>query len=358
MSAFGNRLKINVFGESHGPAVGVVIDGLAPGIELDMPYISAMLDRRRPGTGKHVTGRNEDDAPEILSGVYNGRTTGMPLCAVIRNNDARSGDYERHSGLPRPGHSDFTAFIKYKGFNDHRGGGAFSGRLTAPIVFAGAIAKKILEDRGIIIVSHLLQAGGARDITLDELRYNESQHLSICSNSLPMIDRIASNSAMQEIEKARMSLDSIGSSIETAAYGVPAGTGEPGFDSIESRLSAICFGVPGVKAIGFGKGFGFASMTGSAANDSFHYDDGSVRTKTNNAGGILGGISNGMPLVFTTIMKPTPSIARRQDTVDLISGKDAVVEIKGRHDPCIGIRAVPVMEACTALVLLDFLTED
>ncbi|MFO7611163.1 MAG: chorismate synthase [Clostridia bacterium] len=358
MSTFGNRLRINVFGESHGPAMGVVIDGLESGIELDMPYISDMLDRRRPGTGKHVTGRSEGDVPEILSGVMNGRTTGMPLCAIIRNNDARSGDYERHSDLPRPGHSDFTAFMKYNGFNDARGGGAFSGRLTAPIVFAGAIAKRILEDRGIKIVSHLLQAGSVRDIMLNKLDYDESQYRAICSNSLPMIDQTASETAMREVEEARISMNSIGSSIETAAYGVPVGTGEPGFDSMESRLSAICFGIPGVKAIGFGKGFGFAAMMGSEANDPFYYDGDVVRTKTNNSGGILGGISNGMPLVFTTIMKPTPSIARRQDTVDLASGENAVIEIKGRHDPCIGIRAVPVMEACAALVLLDYMTED
>lgn len=357
MSTFGKNIKISIFGESHGAAIGVVIEGLEPGLAIDMEQIQKMLDRRRPGKDRYVTRRDESDTPEILSGVFNGITTGMPLCAVIKNNDSRSGDYSNLKKIPRPGHSDYTAFVKYNGFNDIRGGGAFSGRLTAPLVFAGAIAIGILKEKGIIVVSHLISMGSIKDDYLNNLNYDEKQHASIMSNRIPMINSKSSEACEEALNNARMNLDSLGSAIETVIYNLPTGVGQPGFDSLESKISQICFGVPGVKGIEFGKGFALSHMKGSESNDPFYYDNFKVKTRTNNMGGILGGISNGMPLVFNTCMKPTSSISRPQESVDLELKTGTELIIKGRHDPCIGIRAVPVIESCGALALLDSLME-
>lgn len=353
MSSFGKNIKLNIFGESHGPAVGVVIEGLKPGHRIDMDYIQAMLDRRRPGKDRYVTRREEGDIPEILSGVFDGVTTGMPLCAIIRNKDTRSRDYSNLKKIPRPGHSDYTAFVKYDGLNDIRGGGAFSGRLTAPLVFAGAIAKDILEKRGIKIVSHLSSLGNVKDEPLNIMNYDKEQCVSIIKNRIPMINKSAVGEAEERLNSIRNDLDSLGSTIETVVYNLPPGIGEPGFYSLESQISAICFSVPGVKAIEFGKGFGLAGMKGSESNDPFYYDGEIVKTRTNSMGGILGGISNGMPVNFNVCMKPTSSISRKQESVDLDLKCSAELVVKGRHDPCIGIRAVPVMEACAALVVAD-----
>ncbi len=358
MSSFGKNIKVNIFGESHGVAIGVVIEGLKPGFPLDMEKIQAMLDRRRPGQGRYVTRRNEGDIPEILSGVYEGKTTGMPLCAIIRNNDAQSKDYKNLRIIPRPGHSDYTAHIKYNGFNDIRGGGAFSGRLTAPLVFAGAIAKDLLSRQGIKIVSHLKSIGPVTDGDLNEIKYEKEQEEAILANMLPMIDPNETAAALNALNTARMDLDSLGSTIATVVYNVPAGIGNPGYESLESVISAICFSVPGVKGIDFGKGFKLASLKGSEANDSFYYDGDKVKTRTNNMGGILGGISNGMPIIFNVCMKPTSSISKKQESINLKTQESEELVIKGRHDPCIGIRAVPVMEACAALAILDHISED
>ncbi len=357
MSLFGRNLRINIFGESHGPAIGVVIEGIPAGILIDMELVNEMLERRRPGTGRHVTRRTEGDVPEIISGVLDGKATGMPIACIIRNNDTRSSDYKNLSSIPRPGHADYTAYVKYNGFNDIRGGGAFSGRLTAPLVFAGALAISYLKERNITIVSHLKSIGGIKDSVLDPMEYIAAQEAAIRQNRLPMIDSSASDLAEERLTEARMNLDSLGSEIETAVYGLEAGIGEPGFNSLESMIASICFGVPGVKGIEFGKGFELASMKGSRSNDEFHYVDSTVRTYKNDMGGILGGISNGMPLVFNVCMKPTSSISRKQRSVDLSKGVDAELEIKGRHDPCIGIRAVPVIESCAAIALMDSILE-
>jgi len=281
----------------------------------------------------------------------------MPLCAIIRNKDTRSRDYSNLKRIPRPGHSDLTAFIKYNGFNDIRGGGAFSGRLTAPLVFAGAIARSILESKNVKIVSHLKTMGPVKDSELNVMEIDYTQQKAILNNRIPMIDTTASQKCEELLNNARMDLDSLGSTIETVVYNLPAGIGEPGFDSLESKISQICFGVPGVKGIEFGKGFALGEMKGSLSNDPFFYDGETVKTRTNNMGGILGGIANGMPLSFTVCMKPTSSISRPQDSVDLDTKTNTELVIKGRHDPCIGIRAVPVMEACAAIALLDSFPE-
>lgn len=357
MSIFGKNLRINIFGESHGTAIGVVIEGLKPGYYIDMVEIQKMMDRRRPGKDRYVTRRDEGDIPEILSGTFEGRTTGMPLTAIIRNKDTRSRDYSNLKRIPRPGHSDFTAFIKYKGLNDIRGGGAFSGRLTAPLVFAGAIARGILSEKNIEIVSHMKSMGSIVDDSLNNLEFIKAQSDSVLTNRIPMINKAASDSSEDALNTARMELDSLGSTIETAVYNLPAGIGQPGFNSIESKISQICFGVPAVKGIEFGKGFELAGMKGSKSNDPFYYEGEVVKTRTNNMGGILGGISNGMPLLFTVCIKPTSSISRPQQSVNLDDKTETELVIKGRHDPCIGIRAVPVMEACAAIAVLDSIME-
>ena len=357
MSIFGKNLRINIFGESHGTAIGVVIEGLQPGIKLKMDEIQKMMDRRRPGKDRYVTRRDEGDIPEILSGVFEGKTTGMPLTAIIRNKDTRSLDYTNLKRIPRPGHSDLTAFIKYDGLNDIRGGGAFSGRLTAPLVFAGAVAIGILAEKNIKIVSHIKSMGNIIDDSLNNIEFDKAQADAVLSNRIPMLNRTKSDLSEDALNNARMELDSLGSTLETAVYNLPAGIGQPGFDSIESKISQICFGVPAVKGIEFGTGFALSGMKGSESNDPFYYDGDVVKTKTNNMGGILGGIANGMPLLFTVCIKPTSSISRPQQSVNLDKKTETELVIKGRHDPCIGIRAVPVMEACAALAVLDSIME-
>jgi len=357
MSAtWGRNIRITIFGESHGNCVGGVVDGLPPGIVLPADLIELELRRRKPG-GNLATSRKEDDAYEIISGLYQGRTTGAPLAVVFKNCDTKSDDYDEMRKKPRPSHADYVSMVKYKGFGDHRGGGRFSGRLTAFLAFAGALAKNILsESHGIVIGSHLLKIGEVedqafeREISLEELEVLREM-------KIPFLKKGIKEKAADYLEKIKKSGDSVGALVETVAIGVPVGIGEPFFDSVESVLSGLLYSIPGVKGVDFGKGFEFAGMKGSDANDAFFMKGKSVSARTNNSGGINGGITNGMPLVFKTAFRPTPSIGKEQETVDMDSKKAARLAVTGRHDPCIGVRALPVVEAALALTLLDLQME-
>ncbi|MBP1743261.1 MAG: chorismate synthase [Firmicutes bacterium] len=350
---WGSNIKFSIFGESHGKAIGITIDGLKPGIGLDLDYIRREMDRRAPGKSDLSTQRQEGDSFEILSGLFNGRTTGTPLCAIIRNSDQRSGDYEKTKALMRPSHADYTGHVKYRAFNDYRGGGHFSGRLTAPLVFAGAVCRQILEAKGILIGSHIRSIGSIEDRGFSLTGIDQETLRSLREKSFPVLDDGAVEAMQKEILDAKEDRDSVGGVIEAAAVNLPAGIGEPFFDSLESTLAHILFSVPGVKGLEFGAGFAIAGMRGSEANDECHVEDGKLRMYTNNNGGILGGITNGMPLVFRVAVKPTPSIGRPQRTVNIDKMENETIEIAGRHDPCIVTRAVPVIEAVTAMALLD-----
>ncbi len=323
-------IQYTIFGESHGPAIGVVVTGLPAGLEADMTAVAAELERRAPGRDQTATARKETDTVEILSGLFEGKTTGTPLCGIIRNTDTRSRDYDKLKDLPRPGHADYTAFVRYGGFSDHRGGGHFSGRLTAPLVFAGALAKQLLAQRGITVESRISVLGGEKDPAPEE------------------VDRI--------ILAAKAQGDSVGGAVSVAVKGVPAGFGAPDLgENAEGIFAKHLFAVPGVKGIEFGAGFGFASMRGSEAYDPFCMMDGRVQTLTNHAGGINGGITNGMPLTFRVAMRPTPSISQPQQTVSLSAERGETLVIEGRHDPCIVKRALPVIEAAAALAVCELM---
>ena len=356
-SEFGNLLKISVFGQSHGKAIGVVVDGLPAGEAIDLEELNAFLARRKPGKSPLSTARKESDAPVFLSGLENGVTCGAPLCAVIENSDQHSSDYTELRDKPRPGHADYTAFVKWGGQADMRGGGHFSGRLTAPLCIAGGIARQILARRGVYVGAHLWSVGTERD-TPFPLRPTRELFEAVAAKPFPVLDDQAGERMQSLILEARQAQDSVGGVIECAAVGLPAGLGDPMFGGVENRLSAALFGIPAVKGVEFGDGFAAARSCGSANNDPFSVDgDGRIITQTNHAGGILGGITSGMPIVLRTAMKPTPSIARPQRTVSLSAGADTELVIHGRHDPCIAHRAVPVVEAVTAAVLLDLLLE-
>ena len=349
------NLSLSVFGESHGPAIGAVIDNLPAGEELNFNKILEFMARRAPKKDGTSTMRNETDMPHIISGFYNGKTTGETLCAIIKNNDQHSNDYESISALARPGHADYTGYVKYKGANDLRGGGHFSGRLTAPLVFAGAVCEQILEKRGIVTGAHIYSIGNEKDFPFDPINLN-ANHLNTAKKGyLPVIDDTADERMRNVINNVRENLDSVGGIIECGAVGLECGIGEPIFDGLENRISQLVFGIPAVKGIEFGAGFDVSSMFGSENNDEFYMDGNTVKTRTNNAGGILGGISNGMPLIFRVAIKPTPSISRTQNTVDFIKKENAVIEVKGRHDPCIVPRAVPCIEAALNIALMSFL---
>ena len=346
-------MKYVIFGESHGPAIGVTLTGVPAGLELDMDAIAREMARRAPGRSALSTARREDDQPEILSGVFEGKTTGAPLCAVIANTDTRSQDYTRTKDLARPGHADYPARVRYQGYNAYRGGGHFSGRLTAPLVFAGAVAKQILARRGVFVGAHISSVYGISDQLLedwDSLR-------AVADKDFPVLDDQAGEQMRQAILEAKDEQDSVGGAIECAVFGLPAGLGGPDFgENAEGIFSQYLFAVPAVKAVGFGAGAAFALMRGSEANDPLYMDDdGAVRAEQNCAGGINGGITNGMPLVFEVTMRPTPSIARTQFTVDMVKGENAVLELHGRHDPCVVHRAVPVIEAAAALAACELL---
>lgn len=355
-SEFGNLLKISVFGQSHGKAIGVVVDGLPAGEAIDLEALNAFLARRKPGKSPLSTARKESDAPVFLSGLENGVTCGAPLCAVIENSDQHSSDYTELRDKPRPGHADYTAFVKWGGQADMRGGGHFSGRLTAPLCIAGGIARQILARRGVYVGAHLWSVGTERD-TPFPLRPTRELFEAVAAKPFPVLDDQAGERMQSLILEARQAQDSVGGVIECAAVGLPAGLGDPMFGGVENRLSAALFGIPAVKGVEFGDGFAAARAHGSENNDPFIMEGGRVAAETNHAGGILGGITSGMPVVLRTAMKPTPSIARPQRTVSLSAGADTELVIHGRHDPCIAHRAVPVVEAVTAAVLLDLLLE-
>lgn len=348
-NVWGEHIKISIFGESHGEGLGIVIGGLPEGEEIDFAEIAREMKRRAPGQGELSTPRKETDKVDVISGILNRKTTGAPLCGVLLNGDTRSEDYE--NTFPRPGHADLTAMTKYRGYNDNRGGGHFSGRLTAPLTFAGALAKQILQRRGIVIGSHISQIAGIRDELFDEIDPNLLHTLTMMP--FPTLNREMGENMKNAIRAAKAEGDSVGGIIECAACGLPAGLGEPFFSSIESAVASMMFSIPAVKGVEFGAGFGMADLTGSEANDPIIIKDGKLRTLTNHNGGINGGITNGMPIVMRTVIKPTPSIAKPQRTVDLLAMQETIVEIHGRHDPCIVPRAVPVIEAGLAICLLD-----
>ena len=350
-NTFGNTLKITLFGESHGEAIGAVIDGLTPGIRIDTDLIDAQLSRRRP-CGAISTSRREPDKYSIVSGAVNGYSTGTPLCIMIPNSDTKSGDYSLFSSVARPGHADYTAECKYHGYQDSRGGGHFSGRLTAAIVAAGAIVQSALEKKGIFIGTHVKRCARIDDRGFGDL---ESDIKALSSLSFPVLDENASAAIQNAIIEAKCSKDSVGGILETAVIGLPCGVGEPWFDSVESMLSHAMFSIPAVKGVEFGDGFAIADMLGSEANDPFLIEGGNVKTSKNSNGGINGGISNGMPIIFRCAIKPTPSIAQKQRTVDFKAMTETELETVGRHDPAIVHRAAVVVDAMTALTLADLL---
>ena len=355
-SMIGNKLKVSIFGESHGDAIGVVIDGLPSGIEVDLDYIEKQMKRRAPGRNSLSTARKESDMSNIVSGFFDGKTTGAPLCAIIVNQDTKSKDYSELKTNMRPGHSDYPGFVKYSGCNDYRGGGHFSGRITAPLLFAGALAMQFLENyKGIFIGSRIKKIYNVTDNST----FEESND-AICNLRemyFPVTDEETGNKMQQEILKAKEQGDSVGGIAETLILNVPAGYGEPFFDSVESKLSHMIFSIPAVKAIEFGEGFNITNMRGSQANDAYYAKDSKVFTKSNNNGGILGGITNGMPIKFRTAIKPTPSISTVQETINIESMENTTLKIQGRHDPCIVQRAIPVIEGAAALVILDLVLE-
>ena len=351
MNTLGNKLKVTVFGQSHAPAIGCVIDGLPSGFAPDMERVSAFMARRAPGRNAWSTNRKEGDVPEVLSGLVEGRTCGAPVSMLIRNSDQHSRDYAGLKRTPRP------SLIKYGDDYDIRGGGQFSGRLTAPLCFAGALALQILEQRGVTIAAHIARIENVQDPSPDFAAVTREELTALLKKPFPVFDDGAGVRMRQAIEAARLDADSVGGVIRCFALGLPAGLGEPMFGGVENRLAAALFGIPAVRGVSFGTGFDAAGMRGSGHNDPFVMDGDRVSARTNHAGGVLGGITSGMPLVVNIAVKPTASIAREQDTVDLEKRENARLVIHGRHDPCIVPRAVPVAEAVTALTVLDMLLE-
>ena len=354
-SYLGEHIHVSVFGQSHSPAIGVVVDGLPAGERVDMEELGRFLKRRAPGQNATSTPRKEADLPQFLSGLVDDVTCGAPLAALIENTNTRSQDYAQLRDKPRPGHADFTAQVKYGGFQDVAGGGHFSGRLTAPLCIAGGICLQILKRRGIEVAAHIASIAGEADRPFDPMGENVEALDALKRAPFPVLDEKAGEQMRKVILQAKEEGDSVGGIVECLVTGVPAGLGEPMFGGMENRLAAALFGIPAVKGVEFGAGFGVATMRGSENNDPFTVKDGKVVTETNHAGGILGGITNGMPLVFRLAVKPTPSIAKQQQTVSLSKKQVEELVVTGRHDPCIVPRAVPVVEAVTALVLTDLL---
>lgn len=356
-STYDGNLRISIFGQSHSGGIGCVIDGLPAGEKIDLDELQAFLSRRAPGKNAWSTPRKEADMPEILSGLVDGMTCGAPLSAVIRNTNTRSQDYSELRDIPRPGHADYTAHIRYGGYQDVAGGGHFSGRLTAPLCIAGGVCKQILEKRGIFIGAHILRIHDVEGEGFHPVNLTKEELLAPGQKDFPVPGDETAQRMQAAIQAAREAGDSVGGVIECAAIGVPAGIGDPMFDGMENRIARIVFAIPAVKGIEFGAGFEVARMTGSENNDPFFMDGENIRTRTNNAGGILGGITSGMPLIFRSAVKPTPSIAREQDSISLSRRENAVLAVRGRHDPCIVPRAVPVMEAAMAIAITDALLE-
>lgn len=346
-------MNYTIFGESHGPAIGVTLTGVPAGLELDWAAIEKDMARRAPGKSPLATARKEADQVQVLSGVFEGKTTGSPLCAMIANTDTRSADYTKTRDLARPGHADYPAHVRYQGFNDYRGGGHFSGRLTAPLVFAGAIAKQILAQRGITVGAHISSIYGVNDEALEDWDTLKG----VADKDFPVLNDEKGAEMQEAILEAKEEQDSVGGSIECGVFGLPAGYGSPDFgENAEGIFSQYLFAVPAVKAVAFGAGTAFSLMRGSEANDPLYVDEqGQVGAEQNCAGGINGGITNGMPLVFEVTMRPTPSIARTQFTIDMRRMENAELELQGRHDPCVVPRAVPVIEAAAALAACQLL---
>jgi len=349
LNSIGRSLQMTVFGESHGEIVGVILDGCPAGLPLSSEDIQREVNKRRPG-GDLSTTRVEMDKVELKSGVFRGYTTGAPICMVIRNLDVDSTVYEEFKFKPRPGHADYTAYVRYGGFNDYRGGGMFSGRMTAAYVMAGAVAKKLLSTIGVEVYAHTIQIGRVKfegEVSLEKLRTR------VYASRVRCVDEKVSEEMERVIMEAAAKSDSVGGVVEGLAFNVPAGLGDPLFGSLDGDIAHLMFNIPAVKAVEFGVGVKAAYMMGSEFNDQYIYRNGRVETLTNNSGGILGGLSNGMPIVVRVTFKPTPSIAKRQKTVDLLKREDTFIEIKGRYDPCVVPRAVPVVEACLAFVIAD-----
>ncbi len=354
--SFGKKINISIFGESHGEGIGVVINGIPSGLEIDMEKVNREMERRAPGRNDISTPRKEKDEPMILSGVFNGYTTGTPIAMVIKNGDTKSKDYSKTKDIARPGHADYTGFVKYNGFNDYRGGGHFSGRITAPLVFAGAIAKQVLEQKGITVGSHIKQIVGVKDKYFESVHLDKETLEKLSKEALPVLDESKREEMLNEIYKYKEHGDSVGGIVEVGVVGLRAGVGNPFFDSIESIISHLVFSVPAVKGIEFGLGFDFAENTGSVANDEFYMVNGEIKTpKSNNNGGINGGISNGMPIIYRAVVKPTPSIYATQHSVNFVENKNVEFSVEGRHDPCIVQRALVVLEAVTAIGILELL---
>ncbi len=357
-SMTGNNIKISVFGQSHAPAIGVVIDGLPSGFKLDTEALGRFLSRRAPGGTSFSTQRKEADAPEFLSGLVGGVTCGAPLSAIIRNTDTRSGDYDNLKDVPRPAHADYTAQLKFRGAQDVAGGGHFSGRLTAPLCIAGGICLQLLEKENISIAAHIASIGTIYDEYFDPVNVSTDMFDALKTVTLPVLNQNQGREMLDAIDEARSTGDSLGGVIECVAIGVPGGLGDPIFDGMENRIASLVFGIPAVKGIEFGSGFTGSSLRGSENNDGFYINsDGAVRSCTNNHGGILGGITSGMPVLFRAAVKPTPSIAKEQNSVSLSRKENVKLSIKGRHDPCIVPRAVPCIEAAAAIAIYDALLE-
>lgn len=349
----GKHICVSVFGQSHSKAIGAVIDGLPTGFKVDNEKVRAFTARRAPGKAKFATARKEADEAIVLSGLVDGVTCGAPLGVMIENTNTRSGDYSNLRDLPRPAHSDFTAAVKYNGFNDIAGGGHFSGRLTAPICYAGAICLQILEQKGIAVRAHIASIADVEDAPFDPVCV---QNTDIAAKAFPVLSDEQGEKMQAVIEEARLDCDSVGGVVECAVTGVPAGLGDPMFDGIENQLAKNLFAIPAVKGLEFGNGFACTRLRGSENNDAYTLNaDGQIVTETNNHGGILGGITSGMPIVFRLGFKPTPSISKPQQSVNLQTKAVEELVIKGRHDPCIVPRAVPVVEAVTAITILDIL---
>lgn len=352
-STYGERIKLSIFGQSHGPAIGMTLDGVPAGLKVDEEELQAFLQRRAPGNDPFSTTRKETDKPDFLSGIVDGRTCGAPIAAIIKNTNTHSQDYDNLRDCPRPGHADYTAQIKYHGFQDVSGGGHFSGRLTAPLCIAGGLCKQWLAEKGISIAAHIHKIGNITDgpKQLDPVHPD----FSWISPQFPTVNPDAAKKMMDAIAEAKADGNSVGGVISCFITGVPAGLGEPMFGGIESKIAQIIFGIPAVKGVEFGSGFTCAEMLGSRHNDAFTIENGTISTKTNNAGGILGGITNAMPIVFRVAIKPTPSITKPQKTVRFSDMQEEELIIHGRHDPCIVPRAVPVIEAAAAIALYDAL---
>ena len=350
-STYGDILKLSIFGQSHGPAIGMTLDGIPAGLPVDMEKLQEFLNRRAPGQNAFSTARKEADTPEILSGILDGYTCGAPISAIIHNTNTRSGDYSLLKDCPRPGHADYPAHVKYKGYQDVAGGGHFSGRLTAPLCIAGGMCKQWLERIGIQIGAYIDSIAGIKDepICLDTL----NPDLSAIGKDFPVLNADAGKKMQEEIANAKANGDSVGGTIKCYISGLPAGLGAPMFGGMESKIAQIVYGIPAIKGLEFGSGFAGSDLRGSQNNDNYTIVDGEIKTLSNYAGGILGGITNGMPLIFRVAVKPTPSIAKEQLSVSISRNDTQILAVQGRHDPCIVPRAVPVIEAAAAIAIFD-----